>query len=507
MVLVIDQRFFSAVLQNFATQSLLMAVGVGARKALAASAAINWMLKDGMNRLVRMGVATQFGDSFDSDLKRFRFTTSLLYTACVSCEFLTPRFPSHFLLLTAVSNVGRAVGLTTFVSTQPAFQQALCASGNMADLASKTQHMVMDTLALAVSATANYVLRHQESRRMLLPLVAFPLCGVADLFCIYHELKAVQLRSLNRERAEMVAEHWLSQGRGLLGAYKGSKYLLALQPAQSIPWWNMQERCLGQYKSVQHIAPHPVLRWFKWLPDKQAGRLVTDAWALLYSNIWAVVAIYLAKDAAAFLLHRLAHRLTNHIAEGLFGIPVSTMGNPWWIVADAKFMEGNIGYQVLVGCFFLLCLPVNILFNTAAFSTAALAACLAVLPVFWAFPRLLGVQLSLPAAVLGGAQGSEALQRSRQLMEGFRSSYAWPYAWLIVAGRMLELVRELALVSMPVRWWTDVIEVPLVATAVFAAARVLLLRLQDLLPLAAYMQRTAQAAAGSAAQQPGSGKA
>lgn len=46
-----------------------MAVGVGARKALAASAAINWMLKDGMNRLVRMGVATQFGDSFDSDLK------------------------------------------------------------------------------------------------------------------------------------------------------------------------------------------------------------------------------------------------------------------------------------------------------------------------------------------------------------------------------------------------------------------------------------------------------
>eukprot|EP00882_Tetradesmus_deserticola_P029875 GHRQ01033503.1.p1 GENE.GHRQ01033503.1~~GHRQ01033503.1.p1 ORF type:complete len:440 (+),score=220.70 GHRQ01033503.1:535-1854(+) len=280
------QRFFSAVLQNFATQSLLMAVGVGARKALAASAAINWMLKDGTNRLVRMGVATQFGDSFDSDLKRFRFTTSLLYTACVSCEFLTPRFPSHFLLLTAVSNVGRAVGLTTFVSTQPAFQQALCASGNMADLASKTQaqHMVMDTLALAVSATANYVLRHQESRRMLLPLVAFPLCGIGDLFCIYHELKAVQLRSLNRERAEMVAEHWLKQGRvpsfrdisssesllgapniadnllpmrilpleqtvcspghlrGLLGAYKGSRYLLALQPAQSIPWWDVQVR-------------------------------------------------------------------------------------------------------------------------------------------------------------------------------------------------------------------------------------------------------------------------
>jgi hypothetical protein len=144
---------------------------------------------------------------------------------------------------------------------------------------------------------------------------------------------------------------------------------------------------------------------------------------------------------------------------------------------------------------------VDIRFNL--WSLPLQAACLAVLPVFWAFPRLLAVQLSLPAAVLGGAQGDKALQRSRQLMERFRSSYAWPYAWLIVAGRVLELVRELVLVSMPVRWWTDVVEVPLAATALFAAARVVLLRLQDLLPLAAYMQRTAQAAAGSAAAQAG----
>jgi hypothetical protein len=175
---------------NFATQSLLTAVGVGAQKALAASAAINWMLKDGISRLVRMSVATQWGDAFDSDLKRFRYGSSLVYAGLLSCEFLAPFRPGSFLLLASISNVGRAVGgvgwtcmclgrwvggggwlgifrskfnlppltiesyatapcahhhrarqigLTTFVSTQPAFQQALCASGKMADLASKTQ--------------------------------------------------------------------------------------------------------------------------------------------------------------------------------------------------------------------------------------------------------------------------------------------------------------------------------------------------------------------------------
>lgn len=84
--------------------------------------------------------------------------------------------------------------------------------------------MVMDTLALAVSATANHVLRHREPQRMMLPLIAFPICGLMDLFCIYHELKAVQLRTLNRERAEMIAERWISDGEvgGVVGCSAGA---------------------------------------------------------------------------------------------------------------------------------------------------------------------------------------------------------------------------------------------------------------------------------------------
>jgi hypothetical protein len=84
--------------------------------------------------------------------------------------------------------------------------------------------MVMDTLALAVSASANYLLRYKEAQRMMLPLVAFPICGLGDLFCIYHELKAVQLRTLNRERGEMIAERWLEQtqvGMGAIGWAQG----------------------------------------------------------------------------------------------------------------------------------------------------------------------------------------------------------------------------------------------------------------------------------------------
>ena len=64
-----SHRLFSSMLGIFATQSLLSAVGVGAQRSLPAAAAINWVLKDGLGRLGRLGVAAAFGQSFDADVK------------------------------------------------------------------------------------------------------------------------------------------------------------------------------------------------------------------------------------------------------------------------------------------------------------------------------------------------------------------------------------------------------------------------------------------------------
>ena len=40
----------------------------------------------------------------------------------------------------------------------------------------------------------------------------YPICLVADMFFIYKELKAIHLRTLNRERAEMLADHFVATG-------------------------------------------------------------------------------------------------------------------------------------------------------------------------------------------------------------------------------------------------------------------------------------------------------
>jgi len=232
-------RLCSSMLTNFATQSLLVAVGVGARRSLPAAAAANWLLKDGLGRLGRLGVATRFGQSFDSDLKRFRFASSLLFAASIALEFATPAFPQHFLALAAAANVGKSVGLTTYISTQPSFGKSFARRENLADITAKAQaqQMVVDTFGLAacvvimragaqrvaaktaaagVVAAATGAAAAAVPATAALPLLFLPMLAVGDLTSIYHELKAVHLRTLNRERAELAAEGWLGSGRAVV---------------------------------------------------------------------------------------------------------------------------------------------------------------------------------------------------------------------------------------------------------------------------------------------------
>ena len=252
-------RLCSSMLSNFATQALLAAVGVGASRSLPAAAGINWLLKDGLGRVGRLGVATRFGEAFDADIKRFRFATSVLFTASVGLELATPAFPRQFLALAAAANVGKAVGLTTYISTQPSFGASFARGGtNLADVTAKAQaqQMVVDTLGLALcvatlrrvgaraaaagaragaasssaaslssaasaaatgevaaaaAKSASAAFRRSFGGGVPVPLLA--LLAAGDLFCIARELKSVHLRTLNRERAELAAEAWLAGRR------------------------------------------------------------------------------------------------------------------------------------------------------------------------------------------------------------------------------------------------------------------------------------------------------
>ena len=73
--------------------------------------------------------------------------------------------------------------------------------------------------------------------------------------------------------------------------------------------------------------------------------------------------------------------------------------------------------------------------------------------------------------------GKAALDRSAQLMLGLgNSTYAWPFLSIVVGIRVVDVLRNLMLASMPARYWQEVIEVPVVLIAIFGLVKIVIIR-------------------------------
>ncbi|KAF2536813.1 hypothetical protein F2Q68_00019339 [Brassica cretica] len=110
-------RVFSSALQVLATQAMFRAIGIGQSRSLASSAAFNWILKDGLGRLCRCIYTASLASAFDTNLKRVRFSTSLLFSLSIGVELMTPLFPRYFLLLASIANIAKQISLSCYLAT------------------------------------------------------------------------------------------------------------------------------------------------------------------------------------------------------------------------------------------------------------------------------------------------------------------------------------------------------------------------------------------------------
>jgi glutamate N-acetyltransferase/amino-acid N-acetyltransferase len=110
------------------------------------------------------------------------------------------------------------VGITTANVVRAPIQRSFASDDNFAEITAKisAQQVLADNLGLALAVCATGLtgkLKAAGNARIILPLVAFiPLCSI-DLYCIYRELKAVQLKTINRERGEIIAEGFVRNGK------------------------------------------------------------------------------------------------------------------------------------------------------------------------------------------------------------------------------------------------------------------------------------------------------
>ncbi|CAK8576611.1 unnamed protein product [Lathyrus sativus] len=204
-------RVFSSALQVLATQAMFTAIGVGYSSSLPSAAALNWVLKDGLGRLSRCIYTASLASAFDTNLKRVRLVTSVLFVGSIGLELLTPAFPRLFLLLATIANIAKQISLACYLATRSAVHQSFAKADNLGEISAKAQIQTVcfDILGLMLAALVNMWLARPQTG---LHFFVYPFFASMDLFGIYQGLKHVHLQTLTKDRLEIILSIWIENG-------------------------------------------------------------------------------------------------------------------------------------------------------------------------------------------------------------------------------------------------------------------------------------------------------
>ncbi|KAI3713073.1 hypothetical protein L1987_71644 [Smallanthus sonchifolius] len=204
-------RVFSSALQVLATQAMFRAIGIGYARSLPSAAALNWVLKDGLGRLSRCIYTASLASAFDTNLKRVRFSTSVVFSLSIGVELMTPAFPQYFLLLASIANIAKQISLACYLATGTAVHRSFAVADNLGEVSAKAQIQTVcfDNLGLMLAAALNIMLKNNQRLQAGLPFVIYPIFTAIDLYGIYQSLKHVHLQTLTKDRLEMIIDTWI----------------------------------------------------------------------------------------------------------------------------------------------------------------------------------------------------------------------------------------------------------------------------------------------------------
>ncbi|XP_038718691.1 protein root UVB sensitive 4 [Tripterygium wilfordii] len=204
-------RVFSSASQVLATQAMFQAIGIGYSQSLPSAAALNWVLKDGLGRLCRCVYTASLASAFDTNLKRVRFATSVLFSLSIGLELLTPAIPKYFLLLASVANIAKQISLACYLATASAVHRSFAIADNLGEVSAKAQiqSVCFDNLGLMLAALLNMLFKSNQRLLAGLPFILYPIFSAVDLFGIYQGLKHVHLQTLTKDRLEIILNTWI----------------------------------------------------------------------------------------------------------------------------------------------------------------------------------------------------------------------------------------------------------------------------------------------------------
>ncbi|RYO96177.1 hypothetical protein DL765_011658 [Monosporascus sp. GIB2] len=187
--------------------------GVGDSSSSATGAVLLTVLQESTGRLATILFAHRFGQAIEPECKRYRFLADLLNDTALFLDVLSPLLPGYPRVLALCgAGVLRALCGVSAGAAKASLSAHFARNGNLAELNAKdgSQETVISLLGmLAGSLFVRAVSGNAAVWAWMAVLIA------AHLATNYAAVRAVRMRSLNRQRAQLVLTHYVHTGRVL----------------------------------------------------------------------------------------------------------------------------------------------------------------------------------------------------------------------------------------------------------------------------------------------------
>jgi hypothetical protein len=207
------QALCSSVTGTLSTKAILRGVGVGEVEATALSGLAQWVLRDGVGMVSRIGFATIISSDLDHDAKRWRLMADLCNDAGLLLEVTSAHFPKWmFLLFVCAANVFKSITCVAGGASRASLTQHFAIRQNTADVSAKdgSQETAVTLLGMFLGMFAAYAVPDAFSWTLGIFLAFTAL----HLWSNYRAVTSLVLNQLNETRLLIVLKHYVGPQRG-----------------------------------------------------------------------------------------------------------------------------------------------------------------------------------------------------------------------------------------------------------------------------------------------------
>ncbi|RDI82376.1 hypothetical protein Vi05172_g7722 [Venturia inaequalis] len=207
------QAFSSSMAAMLSSRAVLEGVGVGDASVSPTSALLLSVLHESAGRLATILFAHRLGTSLEPECKMYRLAADFLNDSAMILDCLSPVFPKPIrVLVFSLSSILRALCGVAAGSSKASLSAHFAKWGNLGELNAKdsSQETVISLMGMLVGS----VLVSRISTPFLTWTAMLVLLTI-HLFMNASAVRAVSMRSLNRQRANIVFSHLLAYDKVL----------------------------------------------------------------------------------------------------------------------------------------------------------------------------------------------------------------------------------------------------------------------------------------------------